>query len=166
MSAAASQGTDSVPPRGDIPGPGTNTQLQPLAAEQATYDGGSQPDTHTDNMLERAVSTIQPDDTEPSVIIQGSSDENSPEVSGLACISETEMIDITENITNAIQFPEQKDCEHINNKNIIFQPCHSDSPSKTDPKKHCLEIPSLSLKETPPDVEQLRTVVCSVQERL
>ena len=60
-----------VPSREDIPGLGTNTQLQPLATEQATDDGESQPDTHTDNMLERALSTIQHDDVEPSVIIQG-----------------------------------------------------------------------------------------------
>ena len=136
-------------------------QPQQMDGRQASSDVAVQQGVLTDNREDHIRSTQQ-DNT-------GSSDINQDSQTG--CINpglpnehsadDAEVIVIDNDSTKTL---EQNSCEQSTGNTVDSELHQPEISGKSDSKTHFLEIPSL--KENPPEVDLLRSVVCAIQNRL
>ena len=140
------------------------TAIQPSAVEmeQNLPDERDQMEMDTDEVAVQSQQANQ-QDMESPIIIQESQPVGTNSLPTLNSSTEAEASPLdTEPMENTMCLGCESSAAECTNP----EPVHSEilAPGKSDSKTHFLEIPGL--KEIPPNVDLLRTVVCTIQTRL
>ena len=145
----------------EIPKTVPSMQPQQMDGRQASSDVVVQQGVLTDNREDHIRSTQQ-DNMDSSYINQDSQTGCiNPGLPSEHSAGDAEVIVIDNDSTKTL---EQNSCEQSTGNTVDSELHQPEISGKSDSKTHFLEIPSL--KENPPEVDLLRSVVCAIQNRL